>query len=267
MIGNTDTPEIDEYGNLRRRFLSRLVTIGGLGSLGILLGKVVPKKAHAKVDGKYTNNMPNVKTSFNYHLAYPDVNPTAYVHPLASVIGNIYLGKRVMVSPCASIRGDEGSPIYVGDYSNVQDCSVIHALETSEGGNEVTKNLYEVNGKKYAVYIGKSVSLAHQSQVHGPAVVGNNVFVGMQALVFKAVIGNRCVIEPGAKVLGVKVPDDRYVPMGTILNKQADADNLPRITEAYAFKKLNAGVVHVNVQLADGYNHKLPKELAGGGHH
>ncbi len=30
------------------------------------------------------------------------------------------------------------------------DCSVIHALETSEGGHEVTKNLYEVNGKKYA---------------------------------------------------------------------------------------------------------------------
>ena len=88
----------------------------------------------------------------------------------------------------------------------------------------------------------------------------------MQALVFKAAIGSNCVIEPGAKVLGVTVGDDRYVPMGTILNKQADADNLPKITEAYPFRKLNAGVVHVNIQLADGYNHKLPKELAGGSH-
>ena len=88
----------------------------------------------------------------------------------------------------------------------------------------------------------------------------------MQVLVFKAVIGNSCVIEPGAKVLGVQVADNRYVPMGSILNKQADADKLPRITDAYPFKKLNSGVVHVNVQLADGYNGKLPKELASGGH-
>jgi len=159
MIANTDTPEIDESGKLRRKFLGRMVTIGGLGSLGVLMGKVMPKKAHAMVDGKYTNCMPNVKTSFNYHLGYPEVNPTAYVHPLASVIGNIYLGKRVMVSPCASIRGDEGSPIYVGDESNVQDCCVIHALETTEGGQEVSKNLYEVNGQKYAVYIETMMDL------------------------------------------------------------------------------------------------------------
>ena len=94
----------------------------------------------------------------------------------------------------------------------------------------------------------------------------NDTFVGMQALVFKAVVGNNCVIEPGAKVVGVTVADGRYVPMGTVLNSQKDADNLPKITEDYPFRKLNAGVVHVNVQLADGYNGKLPKEMAGGGH-
>ncbi len=131
----------------------------------------------------------------------------------------------------------------------------------------MSKNLYEVTGQKYAVYIGRGLSLAHQSQVHGPAVVGNNTFVGMQALVFKSIVGSKCVIEPGAKLVGVNVADGRYVPMGTILNQQADADNLPRITDDYPFKNLNAGVVHVNIQLADGYNHKLPKELAGGGHH
>ena len=176
MISNTDTPQLKEAGASRRRFFCKIISIGGIGWL---LGKVMPAKARAMVDGKYTNSMPNVKTSFNHHLAYPDVNPTAYVHPLASVIGSVYLGKRVMVSPCSSIRGDEGTPIYIGDNSNIQDCCVVHALETSEGGQEVGKNLYEVNGKKYAVYIGKKVSLAHQSQVHGPAVVGNDVFVGM----------------------------------------------------------------------------------------
>ena len=95
---------------------------------------------------------------------------------------------RVMVAPCASIRGDEGTPIKVGDNSNVQDGCVIHALETSEGGQEVSNNLFEANGGKYAVYIGKNVSMAHQSQVHGPAVVGNNVFGVMQAFAIKSII-------------------------------------------------------------------------------
>lgn len=249
-------------GTSRRQFLGKTL-MGGIGTAVAV--SAVAKTAHAKVDSKYTNVMPNVKTSFNHHLTYPDVHGSAYVHPLASVIGNIYLGKRVMVSPCASVRGDEGSPIYVGDFSNIQDGVVLHALETMENGQEVSKNLYTVNGKKYAVYIGKNVSLAHQCQVHGPAVVGNSTFVGMQALVFKAVVGSNCVVEPGAKILGVEVADGRYVPMGMILNKQADADRLPKITGDYAFKHLNEGVLHVNIQLADGYNHKLPPEMTGKG--
>lgn len=263
MIADTDFPQIGNTNSQRRKFMGRILTLGGLG---LVLGKLSPHTAQAKVDGKYTNSMPNVKTSFTQRLEYPEVNPTAYVHPLASVIGSVYLGKRVMVSPCASVRGDEGTPIYIGDNSNVQDCCVVHALETWETGHEVSKNLFTVNGKKYAVYIGKNVSMAHQSQVHGPAVVGNHVFVGMQALVFKAVIGSNCVIEPGAKVVGVKVADGCYVPMGSVLNKQDDADKLPKITDAYPFKKLNSGVVHVNVQLADGYNGKLPVEMHGGRH-
>jgi len=263
MIANTDFPEMDENGSQRRKFIGKLCAVGGLG---LILGKLSPTKSWAKVDGKYTNSMPNVKNSFTPHLAYPEVNPTAYVHPLASVIGSVYLGKRVMVSPCASVRGDEGTPIYVGDYSNVQDCCVVHALETWESGHEVANNLYTVNGKKYAVYLGKNVSMAHQSQVHGPAVVGNDVFVGMQALIFKSVVGSNCVVEPGAKVVGVTVADGHYVPMGSVLNNQTDADKLPKITDSYPFKKLNSGVVHVNVQLADGYNGKLPREMDGTHH-
>lgn len=235
-------------------------------SRGKLPGKapIGGKTTSAQIDNNYPNVMPNVKTSFNHKPVHPNVHETAYVHPLASVIGSIYLGKRVMVSPCASVRGDEGSPIYVGDFSNIQDCVVVHALKTMENGHEVSKNLYTVNGEKYAVYIGKNVSLAHQCQVHGPAVVGDNTFIGMQALVFKAVVGSNCVVEPGAKVFEVQVRDGHYVPMGMILNQQSEADKLPKITEEYAFKSLNADVLHVNVQLADGYNHKTPIEITDG---
>lgn len=242
----------------RRAFLNGSLVAGGVGLMSSL---AFNEAAKAATDSDYKNNMPNVKTTFNDDIAVPDVHPSAYVHPLASVIGNIYLGKRVMVSPCASVRGDEGSPIHIGDHSNIQDCCVVHALETIEGGHEVSKNVVKVNGEKYAVYIGDNVSLAHQSQVHGPAIVEDHVFVGMQALVFKASVGKHCVIEPGAKVIGVKIEQGRYVPAGKVVTKQSEADQLPQITKEYAFKSLNEGVVHVNVQLADGYNGKLPSEL------
>ena len=113
-------------------------------------------------------------------------------------------------------------------------------------------------GKKYSVYVGKRVSLAHQSQVHGPAKVGDDTIIAMQALVFKAEIGEHVVVEPGAKIVGVKIESGRYVPTGAVVTKQSDADALPKITDDYPFKGINEAVVHVNTQLADGYNGKKP---------
>ena len=196
----------------------------------------------------------NVVTDFSPKESFPVIDASAYIHPLAAVIGNVTVGRRVMVSPFASIRGDEGQAIVVSDNANVQDGVVLHALETELNGEPVEKNLVEVDGKKYAVYVGRRVSLAHQVQIHGPACVGDDTFVGMQSLVFKATVGSACVIEPGCIVMGVRVPDGRYVPAGTVLKKQEDADNLPAITADYPMKDLNKGVVHVNTALADGYN-------------
>ncbi len=186
----------------------------------------------------------------------PHIDRTAYVHPLAAVIGAAYVGRRVMISPAASVRADEGQPIWIGDESNVQDGVVLHALETWEEGEVIESNLVEHDGRKYAVYVGDRVSLAHQCQIHGPAKVGDDTFIGMQSLVFKAEIGNNCVVEPKCLLLGVTVPDGHYVPAGSIITEQFDADALPIITDDYAFKHLNKGVVHVNVHLADGYNAK-----------
>lgn len=196
----------------------------------------------------------NVVTDFVSKAYEPDIDPSAYVHPLAAVIGHVSLGKNVMVAPGAAVRGDEGQPLYVGDDSNVQDGVVIHALETEHHGKPVENNLYDVNGKKYAVYVGSRVSLAHQVQIHGPAVVLDDTFVGMKVLVFRAFVGKNCVIEPGVILMGgVVIADGRYVPAGSVIRTQADADNLPVITADYPMKDLNKGVVHVNTSLAKGY--------------
>ncbi|HOK06528.1 MAG TPA: carbonic anhydrase [Syntrophales bacterium] len=195
----------------------------------------------------------NVATDFSARVSDPVIDPTAYVHPLAAVIGNVTIGKNVMVAPFAAVRGDEGQPLFVGDDANVQDGVVIHALETEMNGQAVEKNLFEVDGKKYAVYVGRRVSLAHQVQIHGPAVVLDDTFVGMKVLVFRSWVGRGCVLEPGAIVMGVRVADGRYVPAGTVVNSQSQADALPVITEDYPFRTLNKGVVHVNTSLARGY--------------
>ncbi len=195
----------------------------------------------------------SVQTDFSSKACDPEIDPTAYVHPMGAVIGNVILGRRVFVAPFASVRGDEGQPLHVGDDSNVQDGVIIHALETEEHGKPVEKNLMEVGGKKYAVYVGSRVSLAHQVQIHGPAVVLDDTFVGMKTLVFRAKVGRGCVVEPLCILMGVSVPDGRIVPAGTVLRDQAAADKLPAITDDYPLKNINKGVVHVNTSLATGY--------------
>jgi carbonic anhydrase/acetyltransferase-like protein (isoleucine patch superfamily) len=195
----------------------------------------------------------NVVTDFSSKASEPVIGSGTFVHPLAAVIGNVVLGKNIMVSPTASVRGDEGQPLYIGDDSNVQDGVVIHALETELDGKQVQKNLMEVNGKKYAVFVGSRVSLAHQVQIHGPAVVMDDTFVGMKTLVFKSFVGKNCVIEPSVTLMGVKVADGRYVPVGSVIKTQAEADALPVITADYPMKDLNKGVLHVNKALAKNY--------------
>ncbi|MCC4765422.1 carbonic anhydrase [Methanosarcina sp. DH1] len=206
-------------------------------------------------DSGFSNIRENPVTPWNSVPTSPVIDPTACIDPQASVIGAVEIGASVMVSPMASIRSDEGMPIFVGNGSNVQDGVVLHGLETiNEEGKPVEKNLVEVDGKKYSVYIGENVSLAHQSQVHGPASVGNDTFIGMQAFVFKSKIGNNCVLEPTAAAIGVTVPDGRYIPAGTVVTSQDEADKLPEITDDYAYKHTNEAVVYVNVNLAEGYN-------------
>jgi carbonic anhydrase/acetyltransferase-like protein (isoleucine patch superfamily) len=195
----------------------------------------------------------NVVTGFSPRAVQPEIDPSAFVHPLAAVIGNVIIGKNVMVAPFASVRGDEGQPLCVDDDANVQDGVIIHALETEHHGEPIPGNRIQVHGRFYAVYVGKRVSLAHQVQIHGPAMVQEDTFVGMKTLVFRSRIGPGCVIEPGCILMGVEIPGGRCVPAGAVVKEQGTADDLPPVTEGYPLKDINKGVVQVNTSLAQGY--------------
>ncbi|MGA1840537.1 MAG: hypothetical protein ACMUIU_07925 [bacterium] len=165
-------------------------------------------------------------------MVSPEIDSTTFVHPFACVIGNVILKGQIMVAPSASVRGDEGQPIYVCEGANIQDGVVLHALETEEEAEYLEKRRFNAEGawvepddpNGFAILIGKNVSLAHQSQVHGPGFIGDHTFIGMQSLIFNAKVGSHSVVEPGCTIIGVEIGDHVYVPAGSIITNQSEAD-------------------------------------------
>jgi carbonic anhydrase len=219
------------------------------------------------------NIRPNIQTDFNPNATYPKISKFAYVDPFALVIGDCKIGKLVLVAPFAVCRSDEGFPVHIGDYSNMQDGVILHALETTSHGKNLDDRRYSAEGvllnandtgfkNGFAIYIGDKVSLAHGVQVHGPAYIGNDTFVGMKSLIFNAKIGKRVAIGVSSTITdGVTIPDNKFVPPGTIVTTQAQADALPaRIGSPY--EAINNAVLHVNQELAKGYNVQTIQRLA-----
>jgi len=60
----------------------------------------------------------------------PRVPDDSFVHPLASLIGDVEIGHECLIAPGVSIRADFG-PVVIGNRSNVQDNSVIHVYPGS----------------------------------------------------------------------------------------------------------------------------------------
>ena len=190
----------------------------------------------------------------------PEVEATAEVHSLAAVIGNVYLGERVMVAPGASIRGERERLVWVSQDVQIRDGVVVQGVDTGHHQELMGEPVVEVNGHYYGVYIETGVTLAHQCQICGPASIGAETYVGMQSLIFRATVGSNCVLEPKALVMGVNIADDRYVPAGALITTQAAADELPRISPSYRLyhrqpivvqgRKFNAKVISSQSQVA-----------------
>ena len=59
---------------------------------------------------------------------------------------------------------------------------------------------------------------------------------------------------------GVRIPDNKFVPPGSLITSQAQADALPfRVGSPY--EAINSGVLHVNQELAKGYNDQTIRRL------
>lgn len=126
----------------------------------------------------------------------PDIDPTAYVHPDAVVIGDVALGAESSVWPGAVLRGDDGA-IRVGARTSVQDGTVVHAtstLDTVIGDDCVIGHMVHLEGcviEPHAL-VGNGSIVLHEAVVHSHALVGSN-----------AVVPNRFEVPSGAMALGV----------------------------------------------------------------
>jgi len=119
----------------------------------------------------------------------PQIDPSAFIHESAVVIGDARLHAEVSVWPGATVRGDN-EPIVIGPRSNVQESCTLH---TDPG---------------YPLRIGTGVTIGHQAMLHG-CTVGDGSLIGIQAVVLNgATIGRNCLIGAGALVTeGKNVPD------------------------------------------------------------
>src|SRR6185436_15885675 len=149
----------------------------------------------------------------------PTRHPTAFIHPLAYVAGDVTLGPRVSVWPFASIRGDS-DVVTIDEDTNVQDGCVIHV------------------DHGVPCHIGKRVGIGHRAIVHG-AVIENDVLIGMGAVLLNGVrVGSGSIIGAGAVVReGFVVPPNSLVlgVPGRILRETTmqERDRIAKTVEAY----------------------------------
>ena len=118
----------------------------------------------------------------------PVVDPSAYVHPTAVLIGDVIVGPDCYVGPAACLRGDFGR-IVLQRGANVQDTCVIHGFPNQD-------TVVEENG-----HIG------HGAVLHS-CVVRRDALVGMNAVIMdEAEVGEKAIVAACAFVAaGVKVP-------------------------------------------------------------
>ncbi len=133
----------------------------------------------------------------------PNVHPTAYVDPMARIVGDITLGENSSVWPFVAARGDVNH-MRVGKRTNIQDGTVLHVTHKSVK-----------NPSGWPLLIGDDVTIGHAAVLHG-CTIGHRVLVGMGAIVLDgAVVEDDVVIGAGSLVPPGKRLESGYLYLGS----------------------------------------------------
>ncbi|GAA1033719.1 phenylacetic acid degradation protein PaaY [Virgisporangium ochraceum] len=126
--------------------------------------------------------------AYEFEGLVPVVDPTAFVHPTAVLVGDVHIGPHAFVGPLATVRGDFGR-IEVREGANFQDSCVFHSFPGA------------------VAVLDRDGHVGHGAVLHG-CHVGVGVLIGMNAVVMdRAVIGEYAFVAAHSVVPeGFEVP-------------------------------------------------------------
>lgn len=145
---------------------------------------------------------------YEFNAYKPVIDPSAFVHKEAIIIGNVIIGKDVYIGPGASLRGDWGQ-ITIEDGCNVQDNCIIHIFPGKD------------------VVLQENAHIGHGAIIHG-ANIGKNTLVGMNAVVMDdANVGDECIVGALCFVKGeMQIPNRKVVVGNPALIKGEVSDEM-----------------------------------------
>jgi len=124
----------------------------------------------------------------------PAIDPSAWIHPSATVIGRVTVGARSTIWPAAVLRADD-NPIVIGSCTSIQDGTVVHLT----GGLSTT-------------VVGDRVTVGHAAILHG-CTVGSDTLIGMGSILLdNCTIGSNVIV--GA---GTVIPMNKRIPEGVLV--------------------------------------------------
>ena len=138
---------------------------------------------------------PHMSNIYEFNGHRPVIHSSAFIHPNATVTGNVLIGRDVYVGPGAAIRGDWGE-IIIEDGCNVQENCTIHMFPGA------------------TVLLKEWAHIGHGAVVHG-ATIGRNALIGMNSVIMdNAVIGDECIVGALSFVAGDSTFERRKLIVG-----------------------------------------------------
>ena len=138
-----------------------------------------------------------------YQGISPRIGSEVYIHPSASVIGDVELGDDASIWPGTVIRGDVNF-ICIGAGTNVQDSSVLHVSHKSSWDPAGTP-----------LIIGSNVTIGHKVILHG-CTIEDECLIGMGSIIMdKVIVQKHVLVGAGSLVPEGKVLESGYLYLGS----------------------------------------------------
>ena len=151
----------------------------------------------------------------------PQIDPDAFVHPDAVVIGDVRIGAQSSVWPGAVLRGDYGT-IIVGERTSIQDGTVVHAVA------------------EYPTVIGSDCVVGHIAHLEG-CVVHDGALIGSGSVVLHEVhVHTGATVAAGAVVRNRTEVPERALAVGVPASIKPEASDIQAIADGAALYVDNA---------------------------